>query len=337
MGVASGSCGRMSTRFSFRRRSAAAPDAVILPTTRRRTNACRCGEAWLPSVREERTVVDAPGGVTISDDALNDYRDVLWRRTRGRKITDESSATAFLREVPFSFAFGGAKVGAPTMWVAACGERDPIWPKHTHHDPYIGLVWRLKDTLVQAGATYYGKPFLRKPSFIARTWLPVALAAEPERELSPDADAVAHALADSSPLPTAELGKRIGITERKRLVAAIDEAQRAYRVAKTEERSDPFTYVWGAFDELYAPNIDEARSFDPDIARRKGVRAWLKILGAATERRLASLLGWTPDVVAGALPALVENGTAVAGVQVEGKPGVHVATAELLDGRAARG
>jgi len=272
---------------------------------------------------------------TISHQALDEYRDERWHRTSQLRVTDDARAARFVEEVPCCLAFGGYSLGVPTLWVAACGERKPLFPKHSHHDRAVGLVWGAKETLVEAGVAYYGRLFLRKPSFVARAWFPTVIAAHPEASLSPQADAVVNVLRQTGPISTEEVGQRTGITDRKALTDALSEAQGALEVVKTEERHDPFTYVWGTLDELFAQDLREAEGIPPAIARRKLVRLWVNVCGAVPVRKLASVLAWPQAMVEEAAAPLVRAGAILTGVPVEGQTGTSLVDAEVY-GRLVR-
>ncbi|HPC45692.1 MAG TPA: hypothetical protein PLJ50_11165 [Candidatus Latescibacteria bacterium] len=261
---------------------------------------------------------------------LEAYRDRLWCRLPSLRIHDEDEAVAYLERVPMCLAFGGYALGVPTMWTAACGLRKPVFPKHSHHDPAVGLIWRAKETLVHSGAAYYGRLFLNKPSFVARSWLATVLAGYPRVKLSQEAQAVSETLEESGPLPTRELGVRSGIRDRRVLTKALEEAQTALRVTKVEERSDPFTYVWGTLSTLYAQEIDQAKGIPQDVARRKIAALWVNSLGLTQAGRLARILGWDERIARNALADLVTSGTIVDGVSLEGARGVWVGARSLL-------
>jgi len=268
---------------------------------------------------------------TLDMGALDRWRDEVWHRTPGRKVTDEVSALRYLAEVSCCLAFGGYDVGVPTLWVAACGERAPAFPKHSHHDAAVGLVWSLKDTLADADVAYYGRLFLRKPSFVARPWLATVVAASPERTLSPAAGAILETLRQTGPLGTEELRQRAGFASRKALVAALEEAQGALAVARVEVRYDPWTYVWGTFDQRYAADQAEAEQIPQGLARRKLVRLWVRLLGVVSPARLATILGWPTRVVEEAVRPLVAEGTLRDDVRIEGRPGAALADRDVYD------
>jgi len=262
---------------------------------------------------------------------LEAYRDRLWCRLPSLRIHDEDEAAAYLQRVPMCLAFGGYALGVPTMWVAACGVRNPVFPRHSHHDAAVGLVWRAKETLVHSGAAYYGRLFLNKPSFVARSWLATVLAGYPPVKLSQEAQAVSETLKESGPLPTRELGIRSGICDRRVLTKAIEEAQTGLRVTKVEERSDPFTYVWGTLSTLYAQEIDQAKEIPQCVAQRKIVALWLNSLGFTQAGRLARILGWDERIVRNALADLVASKTVVDEVSLEGARGFWVGVCSLLE------
>jgi len=267
----------------------------------------------------------------LSRDALDLYRDERWHRRPELRVSDDASATRFIEEVCCCLAFGGYPVGVPTLWVAACGERAPVFPEHSHSDPAVGLVWQAKDTLVQAGVAYYGRLFLRKPSFVARAWLPTMIAAHPTPELSPQAQSVVSALRETGPIPTDELGARTGLTNRKALNDALNEAQAALAVVKVEERYDPFSYIWGTFDHLFSSDMQAAEEVPPEVARRKLVRLWVNLLGVVPVRKLATILNWPLALVEEGIRPLVAAGSVLPDVRIEGQPGKALADAEVYE------
>jgi uncharacterized protein YcaQ len=161
--------------------------------------------------------------------------------------------------------------------------------------------------------------------------LATVLAAYPPKSLSPNAQAVVNALANAGRLTTEAVGLRAGIHEKKTLTEALNETQIALKVTKVEERSDPFTYIWGTLNLLFEQEIAEAQRIPPESARRKMLAAWIRILGVAQTRKLKRILGWESPVVEAALAELFETGVIVGSVRIEGANGDHVADKAVLD------
>ncbi len=58
------------------------------------------------------------------------------------------------------------------MYVAVCGRRDAVLPRHVQKDPETSLTWTLKDQLVRRGKLYYAKLARGKAMFIAPRMVP---------------------------------------------------------------------------------------------------------------------------------------------------------------------
>ena len=100
------------------------------------------------------------------------WRDRAFRRLPSLRVRGEQSALRFVNEVGFCFTLSDFGLPVASLYVAVCGRRHPRWPKHTHHDPEIGLTWNLKDRLPAGRHTYYGKLVKGKPTLVSLRLLP---------------------------------------------------------------------------------------------------------------------------------------------------------------------
>ena len=100
------------------------------------------------------------------------YRDRTHHRTPGRAVRSKAAALRFIEQVGFCYAFTSDRSELPCLRSAVCGERDPIMPLHTHHDPAISFVWRMKDLLPAEGRMYYGKLLRGRPTMVSLELLP---------------------------------------------------------------------------------------------------------------------------------------------------------------------
>ncbi len=73
------------------------------------------------------------------------YRDRRFRRLPHLRVRGERTALLFVNDVGFCSTFARFPEGVPCLWEAVAGRRDPRWPKHSHHDHWIGLTWELKE------------------------------------------------------------------------------------------------------------------------------------------------------------------------------------------------
>ena len=88
---------------------------------------------------------------------IDDYRDERWRRQGTRQIETVFDAERFIEQVGFTACLTDSRRPGPSFYVAVCGRRDAVMPRHVQKDPEASLTWQLKDELVRRGKVYYGK------------------------------------------------------------------------------------------------------------------------------------------------------------------------------------
>jgi len=268
--------------------------------------------------------------------ALAAARDRLHRTTLARRIRGERSALAFLEEVGFAFLFDNFGTGLPFLWAAVSGRRDPRWPRHTHHDPGIGLAWHVKDVLPARRQVYYGKLLLGKPTLVALRNLPACVAwfrretpawhrvAFLRGRMSRPAHAILEALHAEHPLYTPDLRRAAGMAhprETRAFERAIAEVQQGLWVVKTEERYDPsFAYRWDLFGSRYRRAAAAAERLTPTGALEHLADRLLDTLLWSTPRELTRLLRPTAEELEGTLGSLEARGRLLRGVRVPGLP-----------------
>jgi len=171
-------------------------------------------------------------------------------------VSGEKSALKFIDEVGFCTGFT-AGMGVPCLREAIAGTREPSMPEHIQHDYAIGMTWRIKDSLPQRRAVYYGKVIARRPSFIAREMIGafLRLRIEPggyrklylRGGLSHCGKLVMDALTKRGAAETRVLKLSSGYAQASRRAVfdrAMAELQEKFLALKVDERADPFSYVW---------------------------------------------------------------------------------------------
>src|SRR6187399_3352974 len=128
------------------------------------------------------------------------HRDVCWRRDVTCQVTTPVEAERFIEQVGFAACLTDARRPGPSLYLAVCGRRDAVLPRHVQKDPETSLTWTLKDQLVRRGRLYYGKLARGKAMFIAPRMIPHfhaiwgVRAVEERRRLSASARAVLKVL-----------------------------------------------------------------------------------------------------------------------------------------------
>src|SRR5678816_1104427 len=90
-------------------------------------------------------------------DDIEEHRDARWRREGARAIESVLAAERFIEEIGFASCLTDSRRPGPSLYVAVCGRRDAVLPRHVQKDPESSLTWNLKDELVRRGRVYYAK------------------------------------------------------------------------------------------------------------------------------------------------------------------------------------
>ncbi|MBI2080873.1 MAG: hypothetical protein HYT86_03970 [candidate division NC10 bacterium] len=288
------------------------------------------------------------GAAGLSPRLLQAARDRLHRTTPARRVRGEHSALAFLKAVGFAFLFDNFGTGLPFLWAAVCGRREPRWPRHTHHDPGIGLAWHLKDVLPARRRVYYGKLLLGKPTLVALPDLPAAVAwfrrktpawhrvAFLSGRMSRAGHAVLEVLHAQHPLYTPDLRRAAGLAQSREtriFERAIAELQQGLWVVKSEERYEPsFAYRWDLFEARYPRATAAAERIAPAEALGRLAGRLLDTLLWSTPRELGRLLRPEPGELEGALADLEARGRLVRGTRIPGLPPNLLLSRRALEG-----
>jgi hypothetical protein len=199
---------------------------------------------------------------------IEEYRDHRWRREAVRQVEATIQAERFIEQVGFAACLTDARRPGPSLYVAVCGRRDAILPRHVQKDPETSLTWRLKDDLVRRGQVYYAKLARGKTMFLAARMIPCFQAvwgirrADERRALSRHAQAILRVLRREWEMSTADLRLESGVADRTTFTRALDELQAAMIVIPSAVFYQPkFTYIWTL-----------ALSRFPDALRRRMTR-----------------------------------------------------------------
>jgi hypothetical protein len=241
-------------------------------------------------------------------------------------------------EVGFCFTLSDFGLPVPSLYTAVCGRRHPCWPRHTHHDPEIGLTWNLKDSLPARRRCYYGKLVRGKPTLVALSLLPAFCRVIRDGKASGDylldyrqgrmsrpAAALLDALHERSPLETPALRRAAGMRQTERTVEferAMAELQRGLWIAKVEEVYDPdFYYRWDLLDNWLPAPLEAGLRLTRAAAVARLSAAYLRPAAAATPRFLAALFGLPTTEVEGAVKQLETEGRVEAAARIAGLTG----------------
>lgn len=233
---------------------------------------------------------------TLLPPDVEEHRDFHWRREPTRQIETAFEAERFVEQLGFAACLTDSRRPGPSLYIAVCGRRDAVLPRHVQKDTETSLTWRLKDELLLRGKVYYAKLARGRSTFIAPRLVPHFRAIWGVRRrdeagrLSGPARKILHALRREWELTTKELRADSGVRDRATFTRAMDELQAAMIVVPSAVFYEPaFTYTWtlavGRFPDAYKPRIGR------DAALREIARAFLRGAGLTVPGELARVTG----------------------------------------------
>ncbi len=246
---------------------------------------------------------------------IEEYRDARWRREGMRQVETALDAERFIEQAGFAACLTDSRRPGPSLYVAVCGRRDAVMPRHVQKDEEASLAWTLKDEVVRRGKVYYAKLARGKATFLAPRMIPYFHAVWGVRrtreikELSRSARAIVRVLRREWEMSTADLRAESGVTDRHAFTSALDELQAAMIVIPSEVCYQPkFTYIWtlgvGRFPDALLRRVNR------ETALREIARCFLTGAGMTTRGELARVTGLSrPDAGRGNR-ALVAEGFA---------------------------
>jgi hypothetical protein len=246
---------------------------------------------------------------------IEEYRDERWRREGARQVETALEAERFIEQVGFAACLTDSRRPGPSLYVAVCGRRDAVMPRHVQKDPEASLTWVLKDEIVKRGKVYYAKFARGKTMFLAPRMIPHFHAvwgvrrSDEKRRFSSKARAILGVLRKEWEMSTADLRDESGVKDRTAFTRALDELQAAMVVVPSEVFYQPkFTYIWtlgvGRFPEGLRRRVNR------DTALREIARCFLAGAGLTVPGELARVTGLSRPEAGRGNRALVAEGYA---------------------------
>ena len=252
---------------------------------------------------------------TVSED-IETYRDGCWHRDSLFPIDTPAAAERFVERVGFAACLSDSRRPGPSLYVAVCGRRDAVLPRHVQQDPEASLTWNLKDQLAARGTVYYGKLARGRAMFLAPRMIPYFHAvwgirrAEESTRLSRQAQAILRVLRHEWEMATSDLRTDSGITDRTTFNRALDELQAAMLVVPSAVYYVPkFTYIWTLAVGRHPDAL--RRRISRPVALREIARCFLAGAGATVPGELARVTGLSRPEAGLGNRALVKEGSAM--------------------------
>jgi hypothetical protein len=246
---------------------------------------------------------------------IEDHRDAHWGREGMRQVETALDAERFIEHAGFAACLTDCRKPGPSLYIAVCGRRDAVMPRHVQKDEEASRAWLLKDEIIARGQMYYAKLASGKATFLAPRMIPYFHAvwgvrkSEEPRRLGKKAQAVLRVLRKEWEISTSDLRDESGVKDRAAFTRALDELQAAMLVVPSQVFYQPkFTYIWtlgvGRFPDALRRRVSR------DVALREIARAFLAGAGMTFPGELARVTRLSrPDAGRGNR-ALVKEGYA---------------------------
>ena len=283
---------------------------------------------------------------SLSSDRLAAYRAETYHLRPDLRVSTREQAIDFVNRRGFVYFWPIKGVVLPSLWAAVAGER----PVPNEHDDPGHVTWGWKDELLGARRWYYAKVLRKKATFIALDVVPYFYAlsenyGEPaqdyvqqyqEGRMTFEAKAVYETLLAEGPLDSISLRKlaRLGSGQsQSRFNRALELLQADFKilpVGVAQAGAWKYAFIYDLVHRFYPDLPEQARPIRQAEARRKLVELYLQSVGAAPEKAVAALFGWTKWDAAAAMDALAADGVVTQSVAMEGEARAWVALSMLL-------
>lgn len=284
--------------------------------------------------------------LVLTHEEIERRRDRIYHRNRLLQVTSIEASLDFINEVGFCFAFAAKNSELPCLWHAACGQRNPVMPKHTHHDPHVSLVWQAKDVLPAQKKVYYGKVLKKRPTFISLDYFPAFyrliagdrgpdsyLAEFIDGTLSLPARNILNALSALSPQITRDLKMASGMAhpkQRYEFDQAMAELQTKMFIVKIGEFYDPFTFLWDLVPNRFSEEVAQSQSLNETQAYMSILEKYFQNVLVSNEIQIQRMFGWPKGLILRKLEELLDKKFIIGDVKIENEKGVWYAHKSVL-------
>ncbi|PKN90039.1 MAG: hypothetical protein CVU42_06090 [Chloroflexi bacterium HGW-Chloroflexi-4] len=261
---------------------------------------------------------------TLSAAQLKQYQEKTFRTTESARLRTPQQAVDFVNERGFIFFWPVKGVTMPSLWCSVAGDR----PVADAHDDPGHTSWGWKDQMLDKRVWYYGRILRKRNTIISLQTVPFFYAlspnfGEPELEISDQYHAgqiplevklIFEALLVKGPLDSIALRREAhlsGPNSNTPFNRALDILQRDFKVMPTgiaEVGTWKYAFVYDLTHRYHPELLDQSRYISENQARDHLVTTFFNSVGAASDKQVQSLFGWTQPETQKSIYRLIEKG-----------------------------
>ena len=154
--------------------------------------------------------------------------------------------------------------------------------------------------------------------------------------MTAEAKAIYEALLREGPLNAVALRRAASMTDNtssyrfNRGLEALQSDFKVLPVGVAQAGAWNYAFIYECVHRYYPEILERARAIKVSEAQRQLLRIYLRSVGAVTFEAIVKVFRWSKPDVEIALTSLVEEGTAIRDLQIEGQVGSRVALCEVV-------
>jgi len=270
--------------------------------------------------------------ITLSAGILKRFQEKTFRTTDSARLRTPQQAVDFVNERGFIFFWPVKGVSMPSLWCGVAGDR----PVADAHDDPGHTSWGWKDQMLDKRVWYYGRILRKRNTIISLQTTPYFYAlspnfGEPELEINDQYHAgqiplevklIFEALLEKGPLDSLALRREAhlsGPNSNTPFNRALDILQRDFKVMPTaiaEVGTWKYAFVYDLTHRYHPELLEQSRFISENQARDQLVSCYFNSVGAASEKQIQSLFGWTQPETQKSINRLLKNGLITNDIQI---------------------
>ncbi len=277
---------------------------------------------------------------TLSTERLKQYQEKSFRTAESNRLRTPQQAVDFVNERGFIFFWPVKGVCMPSLWCGVAGDR----PVADEHDDPGHTSWGWKDQMLDKRVWYYGRILRKRNTIISLQTAPYFYAlspnfGEPELEISDQYHAgqiplevklIFEALLEKGPLDSLALRREAhlsGPNSNTPFNRALDILQRDFKVMPTaiaEVGTWKYAFVYDLTHRYHPELLEQSRFISENQARDHLATCFFNSVGAASEKQVRSLFGWSQSDTEKCINRLQEKGFLTGNIELENETSLMV-------------
>lgn len=283
---------------------------------------------------------------TLSAKVIKHYQDKTFRTLNTLKLRSPQEAVKFVNERGFIFFWPVKGITMPSLWCGVAGDR----PVADGHDDPGHISWGWKDQMLDKRVWYYGRILRKRNTIISLQTAPYFYAlspnfGDPEVEISDqyregliplEVKLIFEALLEKGPLDSLALRREAHLSGKNSNTPfnrALDILQRDFKVMPTaiaEVGTWKYAFVYDLTHRYHPELLEQSRFISENQARDHLAGCYFNSVGAASEKQVQTLFGWTQQETQKTIIRLQETNLLSAPTEMEDAPGQIVCLNSLL-------